>query len=74
MKKTKLIRNVRKGEKFIVRDALSGRVTTVVAGNAQETIPGFMTGKRQWMIPGNYPWWWGCSAVTGYSKDKIEVF
>jgi hypothetical protein len=43
------------------------------ASDAQETRSGHFTRTRQWMIPANYPWWWGASAVTGYSDTRIEL-
>ena len=70
--KTKLIRNLKKGDQFTVFDCDYRRHQTVTVQCVQETRRGFMTGKRMWQVIGDFPWWFACG-VTGYHNDKIEV-
>jgi hypothetical protein len=72
MARSKLVRNVKRGDKFRIRSERYEAVVTA-ASDAQETRSGHFTRRRQWMIPANYPWWWGASAVTGYSDTRIEL-
>jgi len=71
----RLIRNVRKGDRFIVRSDIDGvkRSATVTASSVQEVSSGCFTRKRRWMIAADYPWWWGTIGVTGYHNDKITI-
>lgn len=74
MGRLKLIRNLKKGDKFYVTDNTDGknRRCLITVQTVQETRPGFLTGRRMWQVIADYPFWFSCG-VRGYSKDKIEV-
>ena len=73
--RTKLIRNLKPGDKFGVRTDFPGekhRHAVVTVSCVQETRRGFMTGKRTWEVIGDYPWWFP-HCITGYHNEKIEL-
>ncbi len=71
---SKLIRNLKPGDKFYVTDDTDGKnrrkLITVIA--VQETSSGFLTRRRRWKVIADYPFWFSCG-VTGYSNDRIGV-
>jgi hypothetical protein len=73
--RTKLYRNLKPGEKITLLDQTTPgktRTHTLVVSHVQETCRAYFTGKRQWVVHGNYPWWWS-NPITVYSTDKVEV-
>lgn len=71
MKLTRLYRNLKKGDKFVVR--FENKSTIVVVSSVNETRRFHFSGKRCWEIHANYPWWFP-GPIRGYSTDKIEIF
>lgn len=72
MAKTKLIRNLKKGDKFVVRRE-DGVSATITVQGVQETQRAWFTGKRQWeVIAHDWPFWW-CFGLRGYSTDRIGL-
>jgi hypothetical protein len=72
MTKKKLIRNLKRGDQIRVWDMDYKRSKLVTVSSVNETRKGFMTGRRQWRVTADFPWWWPCG-IVGYSDDKIEV-
>lgn len=71
--KTKLIRNLKKGDKFRIScESPVRRSAIVTVSHVQETIRGPFSGRRVWQVLGDYPWWWGFP-VRGYSDSKMEL-
>jgi hypothetical protein len=75
--RTKLIRNLKRGDQFIVNGIFTPihrepRNAIVTVQAVQETCRGYMTRKRQWMVVGDFPWWFSCG-IIGYHNDKIEI-
>jgi len=72
---SKLLRNLKRGDKFVIVDVDGKRKHTVEVQCVQETRCGHFTGKRMWEVIaiGGYPCWWGCSPVNGYSDTRIEL-
>lgn len=78
--KTKLFRNLKPGDKFVVyRDILgveklkvsqTHAIVTVIS--VQETTRAHFSGKRQWQVNGNYPWWW-VTPICAYANEKTEL-
>jgi len=81
--KSKLIRNLKKGEEFQLRDGTRYPTQIIRAratGDANETEPGFMTRRRRWVVQfeivstsddrPNYTW----RSILGYSGDRIDVY
>lgn len=69
--KTKLIRNLKPGDKLQIRSESRSAVVTV--RRVQEIPQGIATGRRRWEVSADYPFWWGLTGVIGYSSDRIEV-
>ena len=72
---SKLYRNLKLGDKFVVSTDLScprqyRAVVTVTA--VQETSRAWFTGRRQWVVHGNYPWWWTLP-IRAYSDDRTDL-
>lgn len=73
--KTKLIRNLKPGDKFKISSvSWHSHEATVEVARVQETRYGLLR-KRRWevIVKGGYPWWWGCVPVSGYHNDRIEL-
>jgi hypothetical protein len=76
--KTKLYRNLKHGDKILVADAtnnngsVGGRTAIVTVSCVQETRSGRISGKRQWAVHGNYPWWFS-GPILAYSTDRTEL-
>ena len=75
MPRSKLIRNLKPGDRFTIIDVDGKRTATVTVQAVQETRMGYFTRKRRWevIVQGGYPWWWGCSPMVGYSDSRIEL-
>lgn len=74
--KTKLFRNLKPGEKFVVETGYGVKQhysSVVTVSCVRETCLSWLTGKRQWNVFGNFPWWWGGKCTTIGSKDRVEV-
>jgi len=71
MAKSKLYRNLKCGDKFRVRreDGISAIVTV---SQVQETRKAWFSGKRQWEVHGNYPWWW-MTPIRAYSNERCNL-
>lgn len=74
MRKSKLIRNLKPGDKFTVMDDTGDRLRTctVTVSSVRETRRAWFSGKRQWEVSADYPWWWPFP-VRGYSTDRINL-
>lgn len=57
--KSKLFRNLKKGDKFevIADNGRHCRTAIVTVTSVQECSRGWFDGKRRWQVNGNYPWW-----------------
>jgi hypothetical protein len=71
MRKTKLYRNLKKGDQFMVKRE-DGKTAIVTVNRVQETIKAWFSGRRQWEIHGDYPWWWNFP-IRAYSNDRVEL-
>ena len=75
MAETKLYRNLKAGDKFVVHDNTDPkkhRTAVVTVSGVREIARGFISHKRQWEVSGDYPWWF-VHAIIAYSTDKVEV-
>lgn len=74
--KTKLYRNLKPGDQFRIETGYGikqYRSAIITVTRVEETQRAYFSGKRQWAVYGNYPWWWGSTPVTAYSTDKVEL-
>lgn len=74
--KTKLYRNLKPGDRFTVIDlsftSTHGRASTVTVSKVHETSKAWFSGKRQWAVHGDYPWWF-TGPIHAYSTDRVEL-
>ena len=75
MAKSKLYRNLKPGDKFRVESAYKiglyrSHIVTVSA--VHETCRGYFSGKRQWEVSGDYPYWWN-GPIRAYSDDRTDL-
>lgn len=70
-KKTKLYRNLKPGDKFKVYRE-DGRSYTVTVYRVQESTRSWYTGKRQWEVLGDYPFWW-TTPIRAYHDEKTTL-
>lgn len=69
---TKLVRNLKAGDKLKLVDIDGKRTHLLEVRKVEETRPGYLTGKRQWKVVGDYPWWFPLP-VVGYSNSRITL-
>lgn len=71
MPKSKLYRNLKPGDKFTVGRE-DGKRATVTVSSVHETKRAWFSGKRQWIVNGDYPYWWSVP-IHAYSTDRIDL-
>ncbi len=73
--RTKLCRNLKPGDRFTVETGWGVKqyLSAIVTVNSVEkTGRDWFAGKHQWIIYGDYPWWWG-RPIYAYSTDRVEL-
>lgn len=77
MAKSKLFRNLKAGDKFVVETGygIKDYRTAVVTVHEVRRIAekGCFTGKTQWNVYGTFPAWWGSNHTTVYATDRVEL-
>jgi hypothetical protein len=71
--RTKLLRNLKRGDKLRVVDVDGKRTAIVTIHGVRHCGRGVGTGKHMYEAMGDYPWWWGATGVTGYSDTRVEL-
>ena len=75
MTKSKLYRNLKPGDQFKVETGygISRYMWHIVTvSSVKETRRAFFTGKRQWAVYGDYPWWFS-GPIHAYSYDRVTL-
>ncbi len=74
-RRTKLYRNLKPGDRFIVETdwvIKEHRTAVVTVSCVKETYICPFTSKRQWRVLGNYPWWFS-GPIHVYSDERVEL-
>ena len=72
---SKLYRNLKAGDKILLQTGFGikdYRTHVLTVTRVQETRRAWFTGRRQWMVLGNYPWWFP-GPILSYSDDRTEL-
>lgn len=70
---TKLTRNLKPGDRFVVTFPEAGYKAVVTVTGVVPLGVSRYSGKKEWRIDGEYPWWWPGSAIIAQSKDRTDV-
>lgn len=73
---TKLYRNLKKGDKIVLLDETDYpkiRKHILIVSSVRECSRAWFTGKRQWEVSGNYPFWFPFP-IRAYSNDRTELY
>lgn len=71
--RSKLWRNLKPGDKFRVSCAgVPYREKVCTVTKVQEVRRAWFSGKRQWEIHADYPWWWPCP-IRAYADERTEL-
>ena len=77
MAKSKLFRNLKAGDKFVVETGygIKDYRTAVVTVHEVRRIAekGWFTGKTQWNVYRTFPACWGSNHTTVYATDRVEL-
>ena len=70
---SKLYRNLKPGDVIRIETvSLPYRSALLTVTHTQECERAFFTGKRQWAIHGNYPWWFP-GPIRAYADERVNV-
>lgn len=71
MSKSRLVRNLKPGDRLRVIGDNESRIVTV--SRVQETRAGFLTKRRMWEAILSSPPFWFPNTITGYHDTRVEV-
>ena len=76
MAKSKLYRNLKPGDRFKVETGygIKQYLSAVVTVSSVEKVGrNRFSGKQQWAVYGDYPWWWG-RPIHAESSERCELW
>jgi hypothetical protein len=74
MRRSKLIRNLKRGDRIRLTDIDGKRTAVITVAAVQERRQSWFTGRRMWEVCSpDWPWWWGLMGITGYSDTRIDL-
>lgn len=69
--KSKLYRNLVPGDRFRVWRE-DGKTDIVTVSHVRECPHAWFSGRRQWEVLGNYPWWW-TAPIRAYANERVDL-
>lgn len=71
--KSKLYRNLKPGDNILLIDCSSARMRHCVltVSSVVKTINLF-SHKSEWIVNGNYPWWWTIP-IHAYGNERVQL-
>ena len=70
---SKLYRNLLPGDKIMVQMSMAYapmRTHVVTVSHVEEMTRCHISGKRQWVVYGDYPWWFR-GPIIAYHEDRV---